>query len=459
MDPREQKRVAFITLGCAKNEVDTAHMTARLHQVGYQVMDWDDLQTASDRMNPPIDAIVINTCAFLQEAIEENLEVIFDIAAIPEVADKDTKLIVAGCLPSRFGIDLAEELQEADLFIPCAEEGVIVAKLDELFGIDPSPRSASPCAAADAPQSALELAAPRIDPGPSAYVKISDGCNRFCSFCAIPFIRGRYHSFTYERIHDEVAQLVAAGTREIVLIAQDTGIWGSDLVPERSLAWLLDSLASAFPDTWFRVLYIQPEHITTDLLDTIAAHSNICNYLDIPLQHVDETLLRAMNRRGSREAFTDLLALIRTRFPLIALRTTFIVGFPGETDELFDELCDFVAEADFDYVGVFAFSPEEGTKAADLPEQVDEEIKLERLRTLRELADTVSQTRLARFVGSKLDVLVLGREEDGQIFGRSHYQAPDVDGVTFVDEGAIGEIVPVRIEDTLYYEMEGSRAR
>ena len=164
----------------------------------------------------------------------------------------------------------------------------------------------------------------------------------FCSFCAIPFIRGRYHSFSYEAIHAEIAQLVRQGTQEIVLIAQDTGIWGSDLEPKRSLAWLLDSLASAFPTTWFRVLYIQPEHVDEELLDVMVAHENICNYLDIPLQHVDADLLKAMNRRGSREEFQELLALIRSKFPLIALRTTFIVGFPGETDEQFEALCDLV---------------------------------------------------------------------------------------------------------------------
>ena len=166
-----------------------------------------------------------------------------------------------------------------------------------------------------------------------------------------------------------------------------------------------------------------------------------------------------MNRRGSREEFQELLALIRLKFPLIALRTTFIVGFPGETDEQFEALCDFVSEADFDYVGAFAYSPEEGTKAAALPEQIDEETKLERLRTLRDLADSVSQTSLARFIGKEVEVLVLGHEEDGALFGRSAYQAPDVDGVTFIDEGEVGEAVPIMIEDVLYYEMEGSRAR
>lgn len=186
---------------------------------------------------------------------------------------------------ARFGEELIEELTEPDLFVPCAEENSIAMKLDELFD-------------APMPEDVCDVSAnpPRLNAGPSEYVKISDGCNRFCSFCAIPFIRGRYHSFSYEAIHVEIAQLVRQGTQEIVLIAQDTGIWGSDLEPKRSLAWLLDSLASAFPTTWFRVLYIQPEHVDEELLDVMVAHENICNYLDIPLQHVDADLLKAMNR-------------------------------------------------------------------------------------------------------------------------------------------------------------------
>lgn len=451
MQGTSQKRVSFITLGCAKNEVDSAHMAARLAQAGYEIVDHDLLEEAEDSnisAAESLDAIIVNTCSFLREAIEENLDVIFDVASLPSVESGHTKLVVSGCLPARFGEELSEELVEPDLFVPCAEENSIVEKLDQLLD---TPTFECTCTTSAIP--------PRLNVGPSAYVKISDGCNRFCSFCAIPFIRGRYHSFSYEAIHAEIAQLVRQGTQEIVLIAQDTGIWGSDLEPKRSLAWLLDSLASAFPATWFRVLYIQPEHVDEELLDVMAAHENICNYLDIPLQHVDADLLKAMNRRGSREEFQELIALIRSKFPLIALRTTFIVGFPGETDEQFEALCGFVSDSDFDYVGVFAYSPEEGTKAAALPEQIDEDIKLERLRTLRDLADSVSQTSLARFIGSEVDVLVLGQEEDGALFGRSAYQAPDVDGVTFIDEGEVGEVIPIMIEDVLYYEMEGSRAR
>ncbi|WP_251197918.1 30S ribosomal protein S12 methylthiotransferase RimO [Anaerotardibacter muris] len=443
------KRVSFITLGCAKNEVDTAHMTARLVQAGYEVLDWEDLSPeAIDGGEARLDAIIVNTCSFLREAIEESLDTIFDAAGLPSVADGRTKLVVTGCLPSRFGDDLESELSEAQAFIPCKDETAIVATLDQLFGIVRDSRTE------DTTGSIARTS--RLTTAPSAYVKISDGCDRFCSFCAIPFIRGRYHSFTYESIHEEVQQLVEQGVVEVVLIAQDTGIWGSDLEPKRTLASLLDSLASSFPGTWFRVLYIQPEHVSEELLATIASHENICNYLDIPFQHVDRSLLKSMNRQGSREEFLQLIDRIRTILPEVALRTTYIVGYPGETEEQFDALCDFVSETDFDYVGVFAFSPEDGTRAAELPDRVDEDTKQERLRTLRELADTVSSSQLKRFIGQTLDVLVLGWEEDGQLLGRSGFQAPDVDGVTYLDKGTPGQVLPVLIEDTLYYEMEGT---
>lgn len=446
------KRVSFITLGCAKNEVDTAHMTARLQQAGYEVLDWDSLTLEAVEETPGhLDAIIVNTCSFLQEAIEESLDTIFDVAGLPAVVNGATKLVATGCLPSRYGSDLQAELQEAQLFIPCKEEDAIVAQLDELFGIERvnEQRFLRKDLARET----------RTSDSPSAYVKISDGCDRFCSFCAIPFIRGRYHSFSFDEIREEVENLIDQGVAEIVLIAQDTGIWGSDLEPKQTLADLLDALASSFPKTWFRVLYIQPEHVDDALLHTIAMYGNICNYLDIPFQHADESLLKSMNRRGSYKEFIELIARIRSILPEVALRTTFIVGYPGETDEQFETLCDFVSEIDFDYVGVFAYSAEDGTKAAELPDQVDDDTKQERLRVLRDLADTVSSTQLARFIGKKLEVLVLGAEEDGQLLGRSHFQAPDVDGVTYIDSGEIGEVIPALIEDTLYYEMEGTRER
>lgn len=433
--------VAFVTLGCAKNEVDTAHMRRRLARVGFALV--DDPACA--------DAVVVNTCSFIQSATEESLEAIFDVAGLPNVA-AGAALVVAGCMPARYGDDLAGELSEASAFVPCSSEDDIAEVLVGALGLDGFPATSTESIGA-VREGAVEVAggAPV-----SAYVKISDGCDRFCSYCTIPFIRGRYRSFSYDEVCAEVASLVDAGVREIVLIAQDTGRWGTDFDEPSSLAALLSQLAEKFPDTWFRVMYIQPEGLTDELLDAVAAHANVCDYFDIPLQHVDPGLLRTMNRTGSREEFEALAAHVRERVPGATLRTTLIAGFPGETDEQFEDVCDFVEEGLFDYVGVFAYSREEGTRAHDLPGQLDEDEKADRAQRLRDLADAVCVPRVAERVGQRFDVLVEGVEEDGQLFGRAMCQAPEVDGVTYLDTGEPGQIVSVVVEDTLLYEMEGA---
>lgn len=427
-------RISLITMGCAKNEVDSAAMARALSEAGY------DTSASPDEA----DVVIVNTCSFIQSATEESLEAIFEAAALPAVERGDAALIVAGCMPARYGDDLAEELTEARAFVPCSKEDDIVAVVDGILGYvrgtEPLPRTAS------APAQA----------GPVfAYVKISDGCDRFCSYCTIPAIRGRYHSFPFEDIYREVERARADGAREIDLIAQDTGRWGQDLPGDRDLAWLVNELSEAFPDTWFRVMYLQPEGVTDALLSVMAVRDNVCPYLDIPLQHVSAPLLRAMNRAGSAEKFHELIERIRAAVPDITLRTTLIAGFPGETDEQFEALCDFVAEEPFDYVGVFPYSREEGTAAFDLPGQLDEEEKAERAQVLRDAADACCVPRIAERIGRVMPVLVEGCEEDGQRYGRAQCQAPEVDGVTFVSEGEPGDVVEIVIADTLLYEMEG----
>lgn len=422
------KNVSFLTLGCAKNESDSARMQEDLIRAGYSIVDIAD----------SADVIVVNTCSFIQSAIEESLDAVFEIAGYDSVASGGTKLVVCGCMPSRFGDDLEEELTEADKFVTCREEDNIVEIIDDLLGVS-------------SVRNSVEV---DFDYAPSEYVKISDGCNRFCSFCTIPFIRGRYHSFSYDEIASDVKAKVESGTKEIVLIAQDSGIWGLDLKPRENLASLLKRLSEAYPDTWFRVMYLQPAGMTDELLDVMATHDNICNYFDIPLQHCDSEILKSMNRSGSRAEYEQMVARIRQRIPGIALRTTLIVGYPGETEEQFDDLCDFVSETEFDYVGIFAYSPEDGTPAAELPNQVDEDTKQARLQKLRDIADAVSSHVVSQRIGTSMDVLVLGCEEDGQLYGRAQCQAPDVDGVTYLENGAVGEVHTVSISDTLLYEME-----
>ncbi|MEE0344618.1 MAG: 30S ribosomal protein S12 methylthiotransferase RimO [Eggerthellaceae bacterium] len=421
--------VAFLTLGCAKNEVDTADMQEALVSAGFDIVD----------INDPADAIVINTCAFIQPAIEESIDTILEIAGLEEVASGSTKLIVVGCMPSRFGEELIPEFPEVSHFIPCANEDSLVDVVSQALQ-NPN----------------VESRTVEFRYKPSEYVKISDGCSRHCAFCTIPSIRGPYHSFTFDSIYSDIAQKVKGGAKEIVLIAQDSGMWGLDLEPRESLASLLRRLASSFPTTWFRVLYLEPVGVTDELISVISEYDNICNYLDIPFQHCDSAILKSMNRSGSRKEFEQLIHRIRQSIPDITLRTTLIVGYPGETDEQFEDLCDFISEAQLDYVGVFAYSREEGTKAASLPDQIDEDTKQERLQTIRDLADAVSAQKIAQRIGEKVNILVLGAEEDGQLYGRCQSQAPEVDGVTYIENASIGQFVSATITDTLLYEMEAT---
>ena len=402
--------VCLITMGCAKNEVDSAAMARRLREAGFSVT-----EEASSA-----DAIIVNTCSFIQAATEESIDAIFEAASLPKVDEGSAVLIVAGCMPARYGDDLAAELTEASAFVPCSREDDIAEVVARALRIS------------------LPVAAVGGEPAEGegrtfAYVKISDGCDRFCSYCTIPYIRGRYHSFPYEQIAEDVEREIASGAREIMLIAQDTGRWGADLPDGRDLAWLVDTLAEAHPDTWFRIMYLQPEGATDELLSVMAARENVCSYLDIPLQHVSKPILRAMNRRGDAAAFRALIERIEAAVPDITLRTTLIAGFPGETDEQF----------------------EEGTTAFDLPNQIDEDEKAERAQVLRDAADAACGPRIAERIGKGAIVLVEGTEEDGQRFGRAQCQAPEVDGVTYVSRGEIGAFVPCTIADTLLYEMEG----
>ena len=440
---RVRPSVAFVTLGCAKNEVDTAHMRERVLAAGFSLS--EDPEQA--------DAIIVNTCSFIQAATEESLDAIFEAAQLDAVRAGRAALIVSGCMPARYGDDLEAELTEAAAFVPCADEDRIVEVLISALGLDgllgaPSSES-SPLREDDGKEAQSEQT--------HAYVKISDGCDRWCSYCTIPLIRGRYRSFPAEDIDGEVAKAQARGVREIVLIAQDTGRWGSDLEAPSTLGGLVHALAERYPKLWFRVMYIQPEGVSEELVEAIAAHDNVCSYFDIPIQHISPRILKAMNRSGSAEAFRELAQRIRARIPDAVLRTTLIAGFPGETDEEFDELLAFVEEGIFDYVGVFPYSREEGTRAAKFAGQLSEEEKAERASILREAGDRVGALRTAERVGSTVEVLVCGREEDGQLFGRTQAQAPEVDGCVYLDDGTIGEIVHARISVSVFYEMEGER--
>ncbi|MDR2197374.1 MAG: 30S ribosomal protein S12 methylthiotransferase RimO [Coriobacteriales bacterium] len=484
--------VSFITLGCAKNEVDTDRMRARLLAGGHSLV--EDAAEA--------DVVVVNTCAFITEATEEAISVILEAAALPRMVAGTARLLVCGCLPSRYGAKLAEGLPEVTAFLGVDEEERILALVEGEGGATQDARR--PAVRPDAHSAPAEpggtgAKAPgrahgvltRTVSAPWAYVKIAEGCDRRCSFCTIPLIRGRYQSRPAGEILAEAAELVAGGVRELILIAQDTSIWGRDLgrepacaegearveapeparaappEPARSappepanLAGLLHLLAIRFPETWIRLLYLQPSGITDELLAVMAAHHNICDYLDIPLQHASERVLRDMNRAGNATVYLQLLARIRAALPDAVLRTTVIAGFPGETRAEARELERFIEEADFDYVGVFLYSQEEGTVAGARPDQVPMRTRRRRAQRLRDRADATGFARARALLGSTVEVLITQVDEDVSeepypLLGRTRGQAPEVDGMVHLDEGRVGQRRFARIVEACCYELDG----
>lgn len=436
----QEPRIAFVTLGCAKNEVDTDKMQARLVAAGFSLV--DDVNDAN--------LVIVNTCAFLASAVEESIEVIFDLVGRENAAGEELKVLVAGCMPSRYGDSLSEELVEAAGFLAAGEEDHVVEEVNRLLGLED-------CLMGSGPK-LLRHAHPS-----SAYVKISDGCDRFCSYCMIPHIRGRYHSYTLDQIDDEVAELVCNGVREIVLIGQDTGIWGSDFDEPATTAQLLETLARRYPETWFRLLYVQPEGITDELLDAMANIPNVCSYLDMPLQHVNAEVLARMNRNGDPQDILALIKRVRTHVPGIMMRTTLMAGFPGETEEQFEELLDFVEEAQFDYAGVFAFSPEEGSAAYELDGLLDDDERMERAQRLLDACEAIGTARVSACVDTYAKVLVEGYEETDaglEALCRTQGQAPEVDGQVHVpikdhDELKPGQFAQVKLTGSFFYEIEG----
>lgn len=387
------------------------------------------------------DAVVVNTCAFIQEATEESIGVILELAEGWKAAAPGRALVVTGCMPSRYGDELATSMPEVDAFVPVTGERSLADVLAGLTGIE-APAVAAPKDA-------------RLAPGPSGYLQVADGCHRACTYCIIPSIRGTYVSRPAADVVEEARALVRGGARELVLIGQDISSWGRDLPGRPVLADLLRELAAVEGLAWLRLMYVQPDEITPELLEVIAQSPLICRYLDMPLQHASRDVLRAMGRRGSGGEFLRLIGVIRDLVPGVALRTTLITGFPGETREDARELVDFVREAGLDYVGVFAYSPEEGTAAAVMPAQVPKRTRVARAQRVRDAADEIGTARAAAHVGSVLEVLVEGLEE-GVTVGRHRGQAPEIDGIVMLDrEIAPGTLVQARIIDAIGYDLVG----
>lgn len=433
----------YITLGCAKNEVDTDRMRALLDAADYQEVD-----SAQDA-----DAVIINTCSFLASATSESIETTLALAEEVNEGVRATRIIMCGCVPSRYGDQLPQELPEVSAFVRADEEDGIVAIVDDVLGVE-----------RDMPSFIPNIK--RTVEGSVAYVKISDGCDRFCSFCAIPYIRGRYHSRPADRIIAEAHELVAGGVKEIVLIGQDTGIWGKDFKDENdgpaNLAQLLVALAEALRPlhVWIRVLYLQPEGMTDELIAAIRDTPEVLPYIDIPVQHCNERVLKSMHRSGSEQQLDELFAHLRSEIPGMVIRTTSLVGFPGETDEEAEQMLAFMDRNSFDYTSVFAYSREEGTRAAEMDDQVDEDVKIERAQKALDLAEALGFAATASHVGETAEVIIDGIEEnDGfsEFIGHAWFQAPDSDGAVHLDieEACIGDIVTVEFTDSFCYELVG----
>lgn len=435
--------IIYVTLGCAKNEVDTDRMRSLLTAASYS-------EAASV---DEADLVIINTCSFLASATSESIETTLALANEVHDGVRSVPIVMCGCVPSRYGDDLPDEIPEVAAFVRADEEDGIVRVCDSVLGIERS-------------EPAFLPSVKRTVEGAVAYVKISDGCNRFCSFCAIPYIRGRYHSRTADRIIAEAKELVAGGVREIVLIGQDTGIWGSDFKGEvegpKNLAQLLVALAEELrPEhVWIRVLYLQPEGMTDELITVIRDTPEVLPYIDIPVQHCSARVLKAMNRSGSEEELDELFERLRDEIPSMVIRTTSLVGFPGETDDEAQRMLSFMDRNGFDYTSVFSYSPEDGTRAARMDGQVEEEIKLQRTQAAIDLAESLGFAATASHVGEVAEVIVDGVEEteDGlELIGHAWFQAPDSDGAVHldVDEACVGDILKVEFTDSFCYELIG----
>jgi ribosomal protein S12 methylthiotransferase len=432
------------SLGCSKNLVDTEVMLGYLAPSGVSIVDTPE----------EADCLLVNTCAFLSEAVEEAIDRIMELAGLKEEG-RPERLVVTGCLVSRFKEQLLKEIPEIDAVVPPSSlASVLEAVLDKSGRGAEGPRGGGDAAGGDAAASNTTFPQ-RIMSHPShqAYLKVGEGCSNHCTYCMIPAIRGEFESRHPVSVVDEMKYLLDMGVKEVTLVSQDSGRFGLD-TGLGSLPELVTDLSSVPGDHWLRVLYVHPARVTAELLGALGSDPRVCRYLDVPFQHVSPTVLERMGR-GSAPPPEQVVALARQHLPHVSFRTTLMTGFPGETEEDFQQLLSFVQAMKLDHLGVFAYSPEEGTSAAELPGQVEREVAEERKETLMEAQELVSTLKLREYVGRELTVLTEGEDEYGW-FGRHQGQAPEVDGVVRLDEEvAAGEFVRVRIVDSEVYDLVG----
>lgn len=437
-------KVGMISLGCAKNQVDGELLMAKLKAAGYELV--DDVAMA--------DVAIVNTCGFIESAKKESIEEILELSLLKKEG-RIKKLVATGCMAERYQQEMRKELPELDGVLGIGANADPVRYIGEL--------TESGAVEAFPPKDKLPLCGERelSTPSWSAYLKIAEGCDNRCSYCAIPMIRGGYRSRGMEDIEEEARRLAENGAKELVLIAQDTTRYGIDVYGKYSLAELLRRLCQIEGVCWLRVLYCYPDAITDELLDVMAQEEKVLPYIDLPLQHASGRVLKAMNRRGDRASLTALIKKIRAKVPGVILRTTLITGFPGETEEDFTELAEFVKEARFDRLGCFTYSQEEDTPAALLPDQVDQEVKERRAEIITDMQMDITDPKCESYVGRTFQVLVEGFDRYAECwFGRSYMDAPDVDGkIFFTTQGkrpVLGSFVPVIIEDWMNGDLTGS---
>ncbi|MDD6548169.1 30S ribosomal protein S12 methylthiotransferase RimO [Blautia massiliensis (ex Durand et al. 2017)] len=436
-------KILFISLGCDKNLADSEEMLGLLTAGGHEITD-DETQA---------DAIVINTCCFIKDAKEESVETILEMAEYKKTGSCHA-LIVTGCMAQRYQKEIIEEVPEVDAVLGTTSYGDIVKALEEAVAgnhfeefrdIDYLPDTGS--------KRVLTTG------GHFGYLKIAEGCDKHCTYCIIPKLRGKFRSVPMERLIVQAEDMAEQGVKELILVAQETTVYGKDLYGKKSLHILLKKLCEIRGIRWIRILYCYPEEIYDELIETIRDEKKICHYLDIPIQHASDRILKRMGRRTSKQELIDIVGKLRKEIPDIVLRTTLITGFPGETEEDHEELKEFVDEMEFDRLGVFTYSPEENTPAAEMADQVPEEVKEERRDELMELQQEISYDRGQDRIGQELLVMIEGKVADESAYiGRTYGDAPKVDGYIFVQTGELlmtGDFAKVRVTGALEYDLIG----
>ena len=436
-------KIGMISLGCPKNQVDAEHMLALMDAEGWEIVDYVD----------GCDAVIVNTCGFIDDAKKEAIENILDMVELKKEG-VISKIIVTGCLAQRYKDEIVKEIPEVDAVIGIGANGDIIKTVEEVMsGVDTIEKYP--------PQCELPLEGQRILTTPQywAYLKIGEGCSNRCTYCTIPSIRGNMRSRSMENVIDEAKQLAESGVKELILIAQDTTSYGLDLYGELKLPELLNELCKIDSIEWIRLLYCYPDRITDELIETMKNQEKVVNYIDLPLQHADDKILKAMNRRGDQALIRNVISKLRTEIPDVVIRTTFIVGFPSEGEEEFETLAEFVNEIEFDRLGVFTFSPQEGTPAFDMEDQVDEDIKTRRGEVIMQDQYSIMEEKNNEKIGKTYRVVV--EDYDGysdSYTGRTYMDAPEIDGLvkfTSHKDLDIGDFVDVEIFDVEDYDLIG----